>query len=99
MPKRRYNNANEIRADIDKWKAKVQKLMDSASALDLRADQFIKGGPEFAEDVKWHRKEAERKRASALRIERRKLVHLKNKLSEWMTDPLPGTGVTKDVQA
>lgn len=90
MPKKRYYTAQQIRADIDKWKAKARGLMDSAAALDLKADQFFKAGEEYKEDAVWHREQAKKKRASALRIEHRKLVRLKEKLAEFYTKELPG---------
>jgi len=95
-PKRRYYTANQIRDDIDKWKAKAQKLKDAGHALDKKAEMLFATGEnntlgEFTRD------QADRKRASAARIEERKLVRLKEKLSEFMTDPLVGTGVTKDI--
>lgn len=96
--KKRYETANQIRDDIDRWKAKAQKLMDSAAALDIVADALFRSGPKWAEHAAFKREQAKKKRRSAGRIMDRKLVHLKDKLSEFMTEPLPGTGATKDIQ-
>lgn len=87
---RRYKHANEIRDAIDLYKAKAQKLRDSAAMMDIKADQFAKAGPEFKEDLSYHREQAKKKRRAAGRIEERQLVKLKNKLSEWMTPVMPG---------
>lgn len=88
--KKRYKTENEIREAIDRYKAKAQKLKDSAAALDMKADEFKNAGHEYTVDVDFHRKEADRKRKAANRIEDRQLTKLKNKLSEWMTPQLPG---------
>ena len=87
---RRYNTANDIRAAIDRYKVKAQRLRESAAALDVRADEFIRAGPDHAEDVKWNRSQAQKKRKSADRIEERQLRKLKGKLAEWSTSQLPG---------
>lgn len=99
--KKRYNTANEIRDDIDKFKLKQQKLMDSAAALDAKADSLFKtGDAALAEDAVFAREQAKKKRASALRIERRKLVQLKNKMAEFLTPTLPGSGIEdRSIQA
>lgn len=98
--KRRYYNETEILRDIDKWKGKVIRLKQAADALDIRADQFVKAGPEHKEDVAYNREQAQKKRKAALRIEGRKLVQLKNKLAEFRTAELPtmSTG-DKSIQA
>ena len=89
--KQRYNTANDIRAAIDRYKAKAQKLKDSAAALDMVADQFLKVDPaRFKNDIDYHRDAADKKRKTANRIEDRQLTKLKNKLSEYMTPQLPG---------
>lgn len=98
--KRRYHNETEIQRDIDKWKAKAQKFMDSAAALDLKADSlFLTGRSELVPDAQFAREEAKKRRKSAFRIQNRKLVLLKEKLAEFLTEPLPGTGAGKDIQA
>ena len=85
--KKRYKTANEIRDAIDLYRVKAQKLKDSAAALDMKADEFKLAGPEYKVDVDYHRSQADKKRKAANRIEDRQLAKLKNKLSEWMTEP------------
>lgn len=100
--KRRYQTANQIRDDIDRFKRKAQKLMDSAAQLDKLADLMIENNPLDVnpEDIIYHREQAKKKRQSALRIEQRKLVHLKNKLAEFNTEILPGIGINdRSIQA
>lgn len=88
--KKRYNTANDIRAAIDFYRVKAQKLKDSAAAMDIRAEEFQKAGPAFKFDIDYCRGQADKKRKSANRIEEKQMVKLKNKLSEWMTPQLPG---------
>ena len=98
--RKRYYTANQIRDDIDKWKAKAQKLRDAGAALDRKADMlFACGDVLLRADANYARETAEKRRASAGRIETRKLVKLKEKLAEFLTDPLPGTGAGKDVES
>ena len=87
---RRYNSCNDIRDAIDLYKAKAQKLRESAAALDMKACEFAKAGPEFAEDLAYHREQAKKRRKSAQRIEEKTLNKLKNKMSEFQTNPIPG---------
>ena len=86
----RYNTANDIRDKIDKYKAKAQKLMDSAAAMDLKATEFFKAGTEFAEDAAWHREQAKKKRKQAARIRDNTLETLKAKMAEFQTMIMPG---------
>lgn len=88
-PQKRYDTANDIRTAIDKYRAKAQKLRDSANSLDLVADQFVMAGG-FAEEVAFNREQANKKRESASRIERKTLTKLKDKLAEWQTPLLKG---------
>lgn len=91
---RRYYTCNEIRDDIDKYKAKARKLLESADALEIKARQIISSSGHNAQWVKersgFNLSQADRKRRSARRIEEKTLVFLKNKLSEWMTPVMPG---------
>lgn len=90
--KKRYEHENQIRADIDRFKAKAQKLRDAASALDMRADLLVKnnGAGGFFGEISFARSQAEKKRKSAGRIETDRLVKLKQKLAEFQTEPIPG---------
>lgn len=83
----RYRHANDIRDAIDRYRAKAAKLRASAAALDFQAAEFAKAGNPT--DSEFKREQAEKKRASASRIEERQLTKLKHKLSELMTPQLP----------
>jgi hypothetical protein len=90
-PKRRFETANQIRDEIDKYKAKANKLMDSAAAYDLKADELFKtGNLEVAPDAEFARETAKKRRRSAARIMERRLPKLKDKLAEFATELLPG---------
>jgi hypothetical protein len=91
--KKRYRHAREINYAIDRYKLKAQKLRDSASALDMQADEMIKpqnSGRWNREQITFNREQAKKKRQAAGRIEERTLSKLKEKLAEWQTDLLPG---------
>jgi len=93
-PPRRFNTANEIRAEIDRYRAKARKLLAEADQLEEKAKELL--GSE-GHNEKWVKEQygfnldwAYKKRASASRIEEKTMVRLKNKLSEWMTPQIPG---------
>lgn len=93
--RRRYETANQIRDDIDRFKAKQKRHMERAAALDLTADEWIKyGGNQSPEDISWNREQAKKCRRSAQRIETVKLVKLKQKLAEFQTATM--TGIVSD---
>lgn len=85
---KRYKHPNDIRDAIDRYRAKAQKFKDSAAALDMVADEFVKEGG-HQNDICFNREQACKKRKAAGRIEERQLTKLKNKLSELMTDTMP----------
>lgn len=93
--KKRFNNASQIREEIDRYKAKMQKYNNAAMALDMKADSLAKDGQGFAGEISYSRSEALRQRKAAARILERRLPYLKQKLSEIMTPQLP-TLVTED---
>lgn len=86
---RRYENANDIRAAIDRYKNKAQKLRDRASALDFITDQMVRGDLPTSDTIAYRRTIADKLRESAHRIEERQLTKLKNKLAEIGTPMLP----------
>src|SRR5271157_2590476 len=94
--KKRYENANQIRDAIDRFRAKAQKLMNSAAALDHVADEFAKLGDNPGM-VSFNREQAKKKPRSAKRVEEVQLVKLKHKLSEWQTEPLPGIIIDRSI--
>lgn len=99
-PKRRYENSSQIRDEIDRYLAKRQKLMVEAERIEEEARFFHRLGPENVEHAKFLESQARKLRSSAARIVDTKLVHLKNKLSEWMTEPLPNVGINdRSIQA
>jgi hypothetical protein len=83
--KPRFFTANDIRAEIDRYQQKSNGLLEHAASLDRKADELNKAGPRFDEDAAFAREEAKKNRRSAARIQEKKLPHLKDKLSEWMT--------------
>lgn len=87
--KKRYYSEEQIHAEIDELKRKARELNAKAEALDLAADELFKV-PELAEDAIFKREMAKKARRSAQRLEHEKLKHLKYKLSEFRTLPLPG---------
>lgn len=93
-PKRRYYTAHEIRKDIARYEEKMAKLTTDAEFEDMLADKFYAKGPEAAEEAGFHREHAKKLRRAISRIMEKKLPYLKDKLSEFMTDLLPGTGIT-----
>lgn len=88
-PKARYFTANQIRDKIDQYKRRQRALMDSAAALEYRADLLIKH-PLTAEDAVFAREQAKKKRRASARIEDKSLVKLKEKLAEFNTETIPG---------
>lgn len=86
-PKRRFLTANEIRDEIDRYRAKALKLMQSADALDIAARELMKVDT-MVEDAKYKASQARKCRTSAARIIEKKLPRLKEKLSEFLTEPL-----------
>ena len=98
--KRRYNTANEIRDDIDKYKAKAIRLTEQAEDEERYAKKFLEAGPDHKEDYAFCKEKAKKLRRSSARIVDKKLVYLKEKMAEWQTPPLPGTGIEgRDIQA
>lgn len=95
-PQKRYETANQIRDAIDKYRAKAQKLRDSAHALDLVAEQFAAVGGQ-SEQVAFNRDQADKKRESASRIERKTLTKLKDKLAEFNTNLMPFMGDDRSI--
>lgn len=89
-PKKRFNSREEILAEIDRWKAKAQRLMERAASFDLTADEFAKYGSDNPNDIPWHREKAKACRKSVYRIEKDRLSRLKQKLSEFETKPMKG---------
>jgi len=87
--KARYNTSNDIRDRIDLYKDKMQKLLNSAAALDMKAAEFFKAGPTFREDAIWHQEEAKKKRKQAGRIRDNTLGTLKSKMAEFQTEIMP----------
>ena len=88
--KRRFNSTNQIRDEIDRWKAKAGAYNASADMLEIKAADLYKQGPEWTEEANYAKEMAKKKRASAGRIESRKLVKLKEKMAEFNTNLLPG---------
>lgn len=87
--KKRYLTANQIREDIDKYKAKALRLVQQAEGLELHAKELDKN-PLAKETAAWNRSQALKARKAAHRIHESKLKQLKEKLAEWQTDLLPG---------
>lgn len=93
--KKRYNTANDIRDDIERYLAKMKRFQEIAEGLEVRADLMMRTGDNMVENSAYCRKQADKARRSAARIQEVKLKRLKEKLSEWMTPPLPGVGITE----
>ena len=91
-PKRRFLTANEIRDEIDKYKAKALKFQQQADALEIASRELAKSGL-LVEDAKYRNTQALRARRSASRILDKKLPKLKEKLAEFLTPNLPGSGI------
>lgn len=91
-PRKRYETANQIRDDIARYKIKAEKLRQTAFDLDVEADRLSR--TEYAENnrglIGFKRSQADKCRRSADRIETKKMTLLKQKMAEFMTDPLPG---------
>lgn len=87
-PKKRYFTANQIRDEIDRYKTKAQKLMDSAAAYDLKADELYKINS-WSEDASFAREQAKKLRRSAERINEKRLPYLSQKLAEFCTEVIP----------
>lgn len=99
-PKKRFETANQIRDEIDRQLAKRDRLIAEAEKVEDDARFFASLGPQHIEQQKYLEVQAKKLRASANRILDTKLVHLKHKLSEWMTDPLPHVGINdRSIQA
>lgn len=99
-PKRRYENARQIRDDIDRYVAKRQHLLVQAEKAEDDAKFFRSLGPQHIEHANFLECQAKRLRTSAARISDTKLVYLKNKLGEWLTEPLPNVGINdRSIQA
>lgn len=87
-PKRRFYTANQIRDEIDAYKAKAIRLQQTAEALELASRELMKV-PEMIEDAKYKLFQSKRARSASARITNDKLVKLKAKLAELTTDLLP----------
>jgi len=96
-PKKRFFTASQVREDISRYQAKARKFLESAAALDLKADRLSNVG--LSEDATYDREQAKKARRSAARIEEKKLPYLKQKLSEIMTPELPGCKTDGSVQS
>lgn len=90
-PKRRFYTANQIRAEIDRYRVKADKLTGQAVIYDLKAGELVRlGDPNSAEEIGFNREMAKKRRKSAARILDKKLPYLAQKLAEWQTDIMPG---------
>lgn len=86
--KKRYQTKEQIFAEIERCQAKAEQLLreaDEAESLSKTLMQF----PNLIEDGKYRRVQAAKLRRSASRITGKKLVHLKEKLAEFLTPKLP----------
>lgn len=93
--KRRYNTANDIRDDIERYNLEqAEELEREVKRLVMRDD------PKLAELIGFKREQAKKLRKKSNRIMDKKMQHLKEKLAEWSTPPLPGTGIEgRDIQS
>jgi len=87
--KKRYETANAIRDEIDRCRTAVVKLQQTAEAMEIQAAEYFKI-PEMVEDAAYRKEQAKRARKKAARLNDIRLVKLKDKLSEFMTQTLPG---------
>lgn len=99
--KRRYNTANDIRDDIERYKRKAVQCLEQAEELEREVKRLvIRDDPKLAELIGFKREQAKKLRKKSNRIMDKKMQHLKEKLAEWSTPPLPGTGVEgRDIQS
>lgn len=88
-PKKRFLTANQIRDEIDAYKAKAIRLQQTAEALELASRELMKV-PEMVEDAKFKMSQASKAHRASARIREVRLVKLKQKLSEFETQLLPG---------
>lgn len=87
--KRRYDTAQQICDEIQRYKDKEHSLLMQAEAYDLSARELI-GISEMVEDAKVKKYHANKLRRSASRIADKKLPALKAKLAEFLTPQIPG---------
>lgn len=87
-----FNSHTQILDEIDRHKQRATSHLEEADRLEIEGKRMISLGQ--TEDGEYRLSKAEKKRASADRIERDVLVKLKNALSEYHTQLLPG--VTSD---
>lgn len=91
-PKPRFNTAVQIKDKINEYLIKAEKISHEADDYDRRRKEANERGD--LASAEWCGKRADALRRSVKRIQDDKLKRLKEKLSEWMTDPLPG--ITED---
>lgn len=99
--KRRYESHTQIIDEIERYKVKMQRLLERSLLLESKAMLLVlQNDGRWNEDIALKRKEAAKLRRSAFRIENHKLPYLKQKLAEFNTELLPGTGITdRSIQA
>lgn len=93
-PKKRYHTANQIRDEIDRYKARMLKLEEQASQYDRKAKELIGlNDPKLAEEIGFNRTRAKQVRHSIGRIADKRLHYLAQKLAEFTTEVLPHCGI------
>ncbi len=93
--KRRYRNADQVIAEIDRCRYSAQLLLETADKLELEATRLVV--EEQREGLaQARREEAARARKRATRILEERLGKLGQKLSQLKTPPLPLPGLAGD---
>lgn len=88
-PKKRFHSVQQILAEIDRYKAMMQKHNDAANALELKASMMIRDDTSTIGEIHYAQREADRYRRAAARIQEKRLPKLKQKLAEIQTPQIP----------
>lgn len=92
-PQRRYTSEREIYAEIYGTQRKMNAKIKEAEELEDEGHRLVRTGhPERVPDGQHKLDKAARIRRSVKKVENGKLVKLKNALSAFKTDLLPGMG-------
>lgn len=87
-PKKRYENPQQIQEKIRDKRSEVKNHLINSDRLEHEADHMIRSGMPGAASLR--RKEAQKRRKTAYRIENKTIPKLIQKLGELSTELLPG---------